>query len=145
MDARPDPLSRTERWPLDGRNGTLALAREHTRGFLLSLPEVSPATTQDALILVSELVSNAMRHAPGPCTLQLTSSADLVTIAVSDTSTSPPQARPADLQAGGGGFGWHLLQQLSRRVQVHLDPPNGKTVSAVLALQFPRSQETMAG
>ncbi len=144
MDAQPDPLTRLERWPLDCGTGRLALARGYTRGFLQASPGTSPIAVQDALVVVTELVSNAMRHAPGPCTLELAERSGLVTIAVTDTSTSAPRPRAADLETGGGGFGWHLLQRLSLRVEVRLDPPQGKTVSATLSARCPRTLETMA-
>jgi anti-sigma regulatory factor (Ser/Thr protein kinase) len=144
MEAQPDLLSRTERWPLDCEPGTLALAREHTRRFLQGMTGTSTGAVQDALVLVSELVSNAMRHAPGPCTLELADRSGLLVIAVSDTGTTPPQPRAADLETGGG-FGWHLLQRLALRVDVLLDPPRGKTVSVTLSTQCPSPQETMTG
>ncbi|MBC3839271.1 ATP-binding protein [Streptacidiphilus sp. 4-A2] len=137
MNVHPDSLIRLERWPLDCGAGTLAGARAHTRGFLRAVPEASPAAVQDALILVTELVSNAMRHAPGPCTLELAEHAGLVTVAVSDTSTSPPRPRAIDLGVAEGGFGWHLLQRLALLVDVRLDPPRGKTVSATLSVAQP--------
>ncbi|QMU77109.1 ATP-binding protein [Streptacidiphilus sp. PB12-B1b] len=134
-----------ERWPLDGGPGTLARARDRTREFLDALPGVSQTVLQDGLILVTELVSNAMRHAPGPAALELADRPGEVTIAVSDSSTRLPEPRAADLTAADGGFGWHLVQRLSQAVRVQLDPPHGKTVSATLALDLPRSRETMAG
>ncbi|QMU69316.1 ATP-binding protein [Streptacidiphilus sp. P02-A3a] len=144
MNAQPDTLNRQERWPLDRGAGTLAAARGYTRDFLRAAPETPQTVVQDALIVVTELVSNAVRHAPGPSTLELVERAGLLTIAVTDTDTSAPRPRAADLEAGGGGFGWHLLERLSLRVQVQLDPPRGKTVSATLPMRRPLSLEAMA-
>lgn len=138
MTAQPEPPRRTGRWPLGLGVGTLARAREHTRGFLAEGPAVPPAALQDALVVVSELVSNAIRHAPGPCTLELTDNCGTVTIAVTDVSTAPPRPRPGDLETATGGFGWHLLEHLAQQVQVRLDPPHGKTVSATVALSADR-------
>jgi len=137
MHAQPDPPVRTERRELERGVGALARARAYTRQFLQEGSDLSAAALQDVLVVVSELVSNAIRHAPGPCTLALTDCSDRLTIAVSDTSTTPPQPRTGDLESGGGGFGWHLLRQLSEDVQVLIDPPHGKTVTATMALRPP--------
>jgi anti-sigma regulatory factor (Ser/Thr protein kinase) len=140
MNAQPELPPRSASWQLGPEAGMLARAREHTLAFLSDLCEGAaaagerPAALQDALVVVSELVSNAMRHAPGPCTLELTDRSGTVTIAVSDASTTPPQPRAGDLEDAGGGFGWHLLQRLSQQVRVQLDPPHGKTVSATMTL-----------
>jgi anti-sigma regulatory factor (Ser/Thr protein kinase) len=133
MEEQPDRPLRRARWRLAGTGGTVATAREHTRCFLDDGTPRPATAVQDALILVSELASNAVRHAPGPCTLELTDDGTALTIAVSDSSTDLPQPRPADLESGGGGFGWHLLERLARRLDVRVDPRVGKTVTATLA------------
>ncbi|QMU71806.1 ATP-binding protein [Streptacidiphilus sp. P02-A3a] len=118
---------------LDGRAGSTSAARGLTTAFLRGPPTDVPRVLEaDALLLVSELVSNAVRHAPGPCVLELDDDgADLV-IAVSDTSDSLPHQRRPDLAAGDGGFGWTLLTALSDQVAVVRNPAGGKTVTAVL-------------
>lgn len=124
------PASRTATWPLDGRRGTPARARELAGAFLdrCSSP-LADAGRADILLALSELVTNAVRHAPGACTLTLTEHADSLTVAVRDGSTSAPRPRLPDLTAGTGGFGWHLLHSLAKEVAVHLHR-DGKTVAA---------------
>jgi anti-sigma regulatory factor (Ser/Thr protein kinase) len=121
---------------LDGGNGTIAAARHLTRAFLDELdPALPTVVTMDALTLVSELATNAVRHAPGPCTLYLvydSSGAGELTIAISDTSTSPPAPRVPDLNAGTGGLGWHLIQRLTTQIRIHPVPPWGKTIDTTL-------------
>ena len=136
MDEQLAPRpTRTGVWSLDGRRGTVAEARDRTRGFLVdgrtTPPPLADGTVEDALLLVSELVSNAVRHAPGPCTLELADDGHQVTIAVSDTSTTVPLPRAPDL-AAGGGFGWYLLHRLAVSIEIALRAQRGKTVSAVL-------------
>ena len=119
--------------PLDGRSGTVILARQHAQEFFGQCsPPLSAAALDDALLVVSELVTNAVRHAPGPCVLTLADHRSGLTVAVSDTSSARPVARPPDLDTGTGGLGWHLLHRIARRVEVRTDPAGGKTVTALL-------------
>jgi anti-sigma regulatory factor (Ser/Thr protein kinase) len=118
----------------DGRNGTVTAAREYAQQFLeRCVPPLTAAVKGDALLLVSELVSNAVRHAPGPCTLALTDDRQRLTVTVSDTSAVMPVARLPDLVAGTGGFGWHLLHRLAQQVAVEVHASGGKSVTAVLS------------
>jgi two-component sensor histidine kinase len=112
--------------------GAVTQARDRTRCFLAEGPTPpEPAALEDALLVVSELVSNAVRHAPGPCTLDLSEGDELLTIAVSDSSGTPPQPRAGDLE-NGGGFGWQLVRSLTQRIWVQLWPDDGKTVTATM-------------
>ncbi|MFC1408499.1 ATP-binding protein [Streptacidiphilus sp. N1-12] len=122
-------------WFLDGAAGTVSMARDRTRGFLGTCPlPISAQACADALLLVSELVANAVRHAPGPCALSLNLTQRALIIAVSDTAPTLPAPRAPDLRAGGGGFGWTLLRQLSQAVDVQSHPGEGKTITARLAI-----------
>jgi anti-sigma regulatory factor (Ser/Thr protein kinase) len=117
----------------DGRSGTITAAREHALAFFHQcVPPLAQASLDDALLLVSELVTNAVRHAPGPCTLTLADDRRTLTVTVTDTSAAAPVGRPPDLVAGGGGFGWHLLQRLARQVAVEVHESGGKSVTATL-------------
>jgi len=120
-------------YPLDGAGGSVRAALEHTRVFLRGCsPHLGLRMAQDLELVVVELVSNAVRHAPGPLTLTL-SCDEYIEVAVTDTSTAVPTAREPDLGAGGG-FGWHLITALADPVEVRLAPPYGKTISAVITL-----------
>ena len=119
---------------LDGRSGTVTAAREHAQAFLAQcVPPLTPAARDDALLLVSELVSNAVRHAPGPCTLTLTDDRQRLAVTVSDSSAVAPVGRVPDLVSGAGGFGWQLLHRLAQQVLVEVHESGGKSVTAVLA------------
>jgi anti-sigma regulatory factor (Ser/Thr protein kinase) len=122
---------------LDGSRRCVSTARGCTRAYLDECAPLLPAAaTADALVLVSELVTNAIVHAPGPCCLYLVEAGAELTIAVSDTSTTLPHPRAPDLDRGGG-FGWHLLRRLTRRLDVYARPPWGKTVSATMRICAP--------
>ena len=117
---------------LDGSGGSVSAARGRVRAYLdQCVAPVSRDAAEDALVVVSELVTNAVSHAPGPCCLYLVEDDDELTIAVSDESVVAPAPRSPDL-GGSGGFGWHILRRLAGRVDVHARPPWGKTVSATL-------------
>ncbi|MFF4582714.1 ATP-binding protein [Streptomyces sp. NPDC001373] len=58
--------------------------------------------------VVSELVTNALRHADGTCTLDLTAHPDSIDVAVHDLSPQAPRMRTPDLNGGTGGFGWPI-------------------------------------
>lgn len=117
---------------LDGSSQCVLTARSFARAHLEQCaPDLAAATVHDALMLVSEMVTNAVRHAPGPCALYLVNDDKELTIAVSDTSTEVPRPRTPDPH-GGGGFGWHLLRSIATQVDVHLRPPHGKTVCATM-------------
>jgi anti-sigma regulatory factor (Ser/Thr protein kinase) len=56
----------------------------------------------DAVIVVGELVTNAIRHARTECTLALDTTAERVRIEVRDRDTRPPVLVLADLDATSG-------------------------------------------
>lgn len=101
-----------------------------TRGFLsVALPE-GGAEAEAVLLVVAELVTNAVRHGGGVAGFQLAAGPGTVTVSVKDASPVPPQPRPFDAREPGG-LGWHLVQELALEVRVDIGP-GGKTVSAVL-------------
>ncbi|MFI1250303.1 ATP-binding protein [Streptomyces anulatus] len=114
---------------------TAADAREKARSFLEALPE--PALTPDAAdtvaLVVSELVTNALRHGGGTYTLRLTAHPDLIEVAVDDPSPQAPRLRTPDMTGATGGFGWRMVNHLARTTAVIHRPTGGKTVSAFLA------------
>jgi len=117
---------------LPGGSGSIPAAREYARAFLeRAEPAVAETTVQDALLAISELVTNVVRHAPGPCTLRLELDEAHVHIAVSDTSSVVPRAKPPQPE-GLGGFGLHMLRKLAGDVETRVHA-SGKTVSVSLA------------
>jgi two-component sensor histidine kinase len=69
-------------------------------------------TRQRARLLVSELVTNALRHGTGRIELELTITATGLRICVSDEGRVRPRARVPD---ESGGFGLHLVEDFSDR------------------------------
>ncbi|MFG2313335.1 ATP-binding protein [Streptomyces sp. NPDC048566] len=107
-------------------------ARGMARAFLGSLPRHVPREAVEAVsLVVSELVTNVVRHARGrDCSLDLRDVGHGVGISVSDDDPEPPRQRGLDL-TGKGGFGWPLVRRLSSELTV-LSRPDGKTVHAVV-------------
>lgn len=104
-----------------------ASAREAAADFLA---RHSPWADLDAVLLVvSELVTNAVRHAPGWWRLHLTAAQESLTVELDDSSSQVPVPRDPDF-GGGGGFGWHMVRKLANRVEIR-PLPEGKRVQAV--------------
>lgn len=80
-----------------------ASARSQFRGFA---PKLSGTTLDDALVMVSELVTNAIQHGMPEVTLQFWLRADRITVAVLDRGDAPVSlicpAPPSDHPHGRG-------------------------------------------
>lgn len=133
LEEPPNHRPQTTTWALNGRHEAILQSREYVRAFLGALdPAVPEATVRDALLVVSELVTNAVLHAPGPCTLHLAHRNGALVIAVRDSNPAVPVPRVPDPAAANGGLGWHLLSKLTTRIDVQTHADGGKTVTAVL-------------
>jgi anti-sigma regulatory factor (Ser/Thr protein kinase) len=84
----------------------------------------------DVVLLVSEMVTNAVRYAEPPVRLELQADDREVVVAVRDGSPQPPLAREADRDAESGR-GMLLVDMLAADHGVRSDPP-GKAVWARL-------------
>ncbi|MFJ9379955.1 ATP-binding protein [Streptomyces sp. NPDC101455] len=117
------------------RSATSAAGARHSaRDFLEGLAR--PFATEGAdtvTLVVSELVTNALRHGGGSCTLELTAHRDSIEVTVHDDSPQVPRMRTPDLNGGMGGFGWPMVNRLAHTTAVTRRPTGGKTVSAFLA------------
>ena len=83
-------------------------------------------------LVVSELVTNAVRHAEPPLRLELQADDHRVTVAVADGSTGHPRPREAADDAEGGR-GLPMIELLAAETGVRPHPP-GKTVWAALPI-----------
>jgi anti-sigma regulatory factor (Ser/Thr protein kinase) len=108
-------------------------ARQVLRAFLAHAlptgPRLLPSHLgMDAELVVSELVTNAARHAPGPCAMSVKLSRGELTISVWDTTAEAPTVNRADPHRIGG-HGLHLVHTVSDEVVVAACEP-GKQISA---------------
>jgi anti-sigma regulatory factor (Ser/Thr protein kinase) len=120
-----------------GGSAMVPASRDVVHGFVARLAErgVDLADTflDAARLVASELVTNALRHAPGPCRLELTLVGDRVEIAVSDSGDGFPTFLPRDpLRVGR-----HGLEIVTRLCDEVITRPHatGKTVYAHLPLR----------
>ncbi|MEW2141121.1 ATP-binding protein [Streptomyces sp. NPDC005409] len=114
--------------------GAPADARRAARDFLAesdadAAPAFTPVALDTALLVISELVTNAVRHTSGSCVLELRRARDGgLDVDVTDSSTAQPRPRPPGHE-GEGGWGWHLVNQLATQVDVRpLGEQRGKTI-----------------
>lgn len=132
-DRPSDSLPSSATWALSGRGEAVIEARDHVREFLTASDRaVAPATLRDSLLVTSELVTNAVVHAPGLCVLHVGYHDGALAIAVRDASPILPTPRVPDPAAADGGFGWQLLRSLTSRIDVQPHGGAGKTITAVL-------------
>ncbi|KOU60279.1 ATP-binding protein [Streptomyces sp. WM4235] len=111
----------------------VAEARRAARAFLGSLdPSVDAEHADSVVLVVSELVTNALRHGGGTYRLHLAAHPGTIEVAVDDSSPRMPRPRIPDLVHGTGGFGWHMVNDLARATAVTPRPEGGKTVRALL-------------
>jgi two-component sensor histidine kinase len=66
-----------------------------------------------AVLIVSELVTNARRHTSGPCQLRTTWEHTTLVIEVDDSDAVIPSIVPQDDRGSAGGFGMDLVDHLA--------------------------------
>ncbi|NBM19123.1 ATP-binding protein [Streptomyces sp. GC420] len=112
-----------------------AEARDVAAAFLSGLEPVPPAVTrQSVLLLVSELVTNALRHAGAITRLRLTAEGNRLRVQVDDPAPARPWGRTPDLSGSTGGFGWHIASRLADGITVWDRADGGKAVAATMPL-----------
>jgi CheY-like chemotaxis protein len=95
----------------------------------------------DAVVVVSELVTNAIVHAPAPGELRLSLHPDVVRIAVTDAGTGAPEPRQ-ESSTREGGRGLYLVNALTSAWGMEPLPDGGKAVWAELARWAPEDVST---
>jgi anti-sigma regulatory factor (Ser/Thr protein kinase) len=86
----------------------------------------SQAARDNATLVLSEIVTNAVRHASGgPILITVTTMDGHLRVEVHDESASLPIARTS---GETGGYGLRLIDRLSDQWGIHQHPGDGKTV-----------------
>jgi anti-sigma regulatory factor (Ser/Thr protein kinase) len=111
----------------------LAMIRVARQALRRWLEERSRANPEDAMLVLSELVTNAMVHARAGCTIEVQHHDDVVRLEVRDPSAAPPTMRTAHPHNIGGrglrlvaavaqAWGWEPTAG-GKRVWAHLGAP----------------------
>ncbi|MEU3842739.1 ATP-binding protein [Streptomyces sp. NPDC028635] len=133
----PDKRGMQTAVALDGDGTDIAHARRLAVDFLTrvqtdhGLP-VSQRAMDLTQLVVSELVTNARKYAPGPVLLDLRIRGDLVEVAVWDSDPVLPVARAADV-GRVGQHGLEIVMAVAQGFEAQREPV-GKRVTARLAL-----------
>ncbi|MBL1066227.1 ATP-binding protein [Streptomyces sp. 7-21] len=134
------PPRQVRRLMLTGVPGSVSRAREFTRRALHDwgwLPAETPegrAAAEDALLVVSELVTNACLHAGGPEELRIAHAAKLLRVEVADRGEGGPELQTSRRAGRPGGHGMFIVQRLCLDWGTIRDADSGqKTVWAELA------------
>ncbi|MFF8925914.1 ATP-binding protein [Streptomyces longwoodensis] len=108
-EERYDPLSGDSPQPADQ-------ARDVARGFLSVLAPSGGDEADAVLLVVTELISNAVRHAGGVTGFGLRAGPGTVTVTVHDASRQPPRLQLTDPREPGGfaGFWCRSSRSMSR-------------------------------
>ncbi|WP_046386449.1 ATP-binding protein [Kitasatospora aureofaciens] len=139
-DPRPGELvlpvgGQRRRLPLVGLTKPVARARAHTISALGDWcpsglgPGAAEGIAEDVVLVVAELVGNAMLHGDGPLELVLDITPARLRIEVSDRSSELPAPRQPHHPALPGGHGLFIVQRIADRwgAQPHAQ---GKTIWA---------------
>ncbi|WP_371664592.1 ATP-binding protein [Streptomyces sp. NBC_00280] len=124
-------------YALGGDDGCIADARHHAIAFLdraradhhLPVPERVRDVVQ---LVVSELVTNARKYAPGPVLLELRINACAVDVVVWDSEPTVPAARAAD-PGRIGQHGLEIVNAVTADLFIEQEPV-GKRITARIAL-----------
>ncbi|MDF3301524.1 ATP-binding protein [Streptomyces tropicalis] len=140
-DRETDPHAAALRYGATYDTGAarIADARRAVRVLLVHASRTAPTDVteraeQDAQLVVSELVTNALRHAPGPCglVLEVSPCRERLSITVWDTSSTLPRFHERD-ESRVGGHGLYLVRACSRDLTV-TSLPGGKRITAEIDL-----------
>ncbi|MFJ9831235.1 ATP-binding protein [Streptomyces sp. NPDC101169] len=120
-----------------GSDAQIAAARTLARSFLADLTAVHGVAVSERVLhvvqlVVSELVTNARKYAPGPCLLTIQARAGAVEVIVRDSGSSLPTVREPD-PGRVGQHGLEIVMAACRSFEMRREP-QGKLVRAAVAL-----------
>ncbi|MGW7486385.1 ATP-binding protein [Streptomyces sp. NPDC054786] len=130
-----DPISACTAY--DGSAGSIGDARAFARDFLAQLQAlhglpVSGRAMDTVQLVVSELVTNTCKYAPGPCLLDLQLNGDYIEVTVWDSEPVLPVARSVD-PGRVGQHGLEIIVAVCEGFEVRREPV-GKRTRATIAL-----------
>ncbi len=120
MAVGPPSGRQRRRLALTGVPGMVAKGRDFTRRALRDWGWADSATSEDTLLLVSELLTNASLHAHGCRELVLTADEAALRIEVHDGMTTLTVRKRAPQPGVPGGRGLFIVERLSDRWGTHV-------------------------
>ncbi|MFE3288185.1 ATP-binding protein [Streptomyces sp. NPDC059233] len=111
-DTGPSAAGQRRRLALSGVRGHVGKGRDFARQALLDWGWDGTETSEDVLLLVSELLTNASLHAGGCIELALTGGS-VLRIEVFDGTTTPPRRNPSPQRGVPGGHGLYIVERIS--------------------------------
>lgn len=125
----------TEEYVLPQHLQSPSAARVHARAFLADERLGQPHLLTDVLVVVSELVTNAVLYGRVPIVLSLVRDLETLRIEVSDADPQVHAVKPhAPNPSDPTGRGLQIVQSLTRAWGVTPQAHGGKTVWAVMPL-----------
>ncbi|WP_404200068.1 ATP-binding protein [Streptomyces tauricus] len=133
-------------YALDAGDGCIAQARHHVRVFLDRAVAVClvvvPARARDLTqLVVSELVTNALKYAPGPVTMKLGITVERVEVTLWDSAPVMPVARTPD-PGRAGQHGLEIVKAVSAYLVIRPES-SGKRITAHIALPDPPGKASL--
>ena len=109
----------------------LSAVRRQVQGFLLSSLDLGhdddvPPPVEDvvdqAILIIDELASNALRHGSPPSSLHIGDEEGRWVVIVTDSAPERPPTPARDRPAGQGGYGLYVIADLTAAHGVHHQP-----------------------
>ncbi|MFJ4873370.1 ATP-binding protein [Streptomyces sp. NPDC088757] len=124
-------------YAFDGDDGCIADARHHATAFLNKARAEHHLTVSDrardlTVLVVSELVTNVLKYAPGPVLMELRATAEVVDVVVWDSDPTVPMPRATD-PGRVGQHGMEIVRAVTEELFVEQEPV-GKRITARIAL-----------
>lgn len=123
---------------ISGEEEPLVMPAEARRRVRAALHGSSVRTDEEclenAVLVTSELVTNAIRHGGGLTGFSVTVLDNACEVTVTDRSTRLPSARTPRHDTTPGGFGWPIVRRLTNAVAVTVTS-TGKTIRVALPLR----------
>ncbi|WP_320777401.1 ATP-binding protein [Streptomyces sp. CRN 30] len=136
MPGAPERFAGPER-PSKPAEARRAVERAVTTGYREGGPRCDAAALSDAVLVASELTTNAILHGGGVTDFRVELVGPELRLSVSDRSDDlPVPVAPADRQGrwSVGGRGWPIVCRLARDVRVAGLPSGGKCISVLVPL-----------
>ncbi|MBM7173161.1 ATP-binding protein [Streptomyces sp. G44] len=125
----------------EGKTEDIAEARALARDFLARVQSVHGVPVSERVwgmvqLVVSELLTNALKYAPGPCLLDLQLVGGRLEVSVWDTAPVLPVARAAD-PGRVGQHGLEIVMAVCQSFEVHRESVGKRTTAAVMLADDP--------